>query len=150
VARIGDDIERLTDIPWNSELMRFTWMLHARSKIRDSDLRRRCADLLAADSDHDRAISAATIVLEDRVRERSGAAPSLIGDDLMRWAFEGPTPRIPLAAHPTEQWGALNVYRGIAAFYRNGTAHRVRAEDFDPEEAARIVSWVDHLLGLID
>jgi len=54
-----------------------------------------------------------------------------------------------LAAHPTEQWGALNVYRGIAAFYRNGTAHRVRPDDFDPEEAMRIVLWVDHLLALI-
>jgi uncharacterized protein (TIGR02391 family) len=106
-------------------------------------------DRLAADSDHDRAIAAATTVLEDRVRERSGGA-GLIGDELMKWAFEGPTPRIPLATHPTEQWGALNVYRGIAAFYRNGTAHRVRADDFDPEEAMRIVSWVDHLLGLID
>jgi hypothetical protein len=68
----------------------------------------------------------------------------------MKWAFEGPTPRISLAAHATEQWGALNVYRGIAAFYRNGTHHRVRAEDFDPDEAMRIVSWIDHLLGLID
>jgi site-specific recombinase XerD len=150
VGRVGDDIERLTGIPWNSELMRFTWILHQRSKIRDSDLRRRCADLLAADSDHDRAISAATIVLEDRVRERSGGAAGLIGNDLMTWAFDGPKPRIPLADHPTEQWGALNVYRGMAAFYRNGTAHRVRAEDFDPDEAARIVAWVDHLLGLID
>jgi integrase len=149
VNQIGDDIERLTDIPWNSELMRFTWMQHARSKIRDSDLRRRCADLLAADSDHDRAISAATTVLEDRVRERSGGA-GRIGDDHMKWAFEGPTPRIPLAAHPTEQWGAFNVYRGMAAFYRNGTAHRVRPEDFDSDEAMRIVLWVDHLLGLID
>ena len=64
--------------------------------------------------------------------------------------LRGPIPRIQLAAHPTEQWGALNVYRGMAAFYRNGTAHRVRADDFDPEEAMRIVAWVDHLLGVIE
>jgi uncharacterized protein (TIGR02391 family) len=129
--------------------MAYTWKMHSESKIRDADLRRRCADLLAADSDHDRAISAAATVLEDRVRDRAGGA-GLIGDDLMKWAFEGPTPRLRLAAHPSEQWGASNIYRGIAAFYRNGTAHRVRAEDFDPDEAKRIVAWIDHLLELID
>jgi hypothetical protein len=83
------------------------------------------------------------------VRDRSGGA-GRIGDDLMKWAFERPTPRIALAVHSTEQWGALNVYRGIAAFYRNCTHHRVRAADFDPDEAMCIVSWIDHLLGLID
>jgi uncharacterized protein (TIGR02391 family) len=149
VGRVAKDVERLTGIPWNSGAMAYTWKVQSNSKIRDAELRRRCADLLGAESDHDRAISAATTVLEDRVRDRSGGAGH-IGDDLMRWAFEGPAPRLRLADHPTEQVGALNLYRGIAAFYRNGTAHRVRAEDFDPDEAMRIVSWIDHLLLLID
>ena len=46
--------------------------------------------------------------------------------------------------------GALGIYRGVYAFYRNGTGHRSRPNDFDPDEAMRVVSWIDHLLGLIE
>ncbi len=57
--------------------------------------------------------------------------------------------KLRLAKSKPEQTGAMQMYRGIYAYYRNGTGHRLR-EDFDPNEALRIVAWVDHLLGLLD
>jgi uncharacterized protein (TIGR02391 family) len=109
--------------------------------------------VLEDDSDHDRAIELATTILEARVRERSGAG-DLDGDELMKWAFlpdkQTGRARLQLAAKVQEQGGAFNVYRGVADLYRNGTHHDVRADDFDSGEARRVVSWIDHLLGLID
>lgn len=153
VNRIGDDIEELTGIPWTPTVMKLTSEVHARSGIADAVLRRRVASLLEDDSDHDRAIELATTILEARVRERSGAG-DLDGDELMKWAFlpdkQTGRARLQLAAKVQEQGGAFNVYRGVADLYRNGTHHDVRADDFDSGEARRVVSWIDHLLGLID
>lgn len=153
VSRIGDDIEELTGIPWTPRVMQLTSETHALSGIVDPVLRRRVASLLEEDSDHDRAIELATTILETRVRERS-AGGTRYGDDLMKWAFVPDQPggpaRLQVAVKPDEQAGAFNVYRGVAKWYRNGTHHDVRADDFDSGEARRIVSWIDHLLGLID
>jgi integrase len=78
VGRVAKDIQRLTGIPWNSGAMAYTWKVHFQSKIRDPELRRRCADLLGAESDHDRAISAATTVLRTEcVTEVAGWAASV-------------------------------------------------------------------------
>lgn len=41
------------------------------------------------------------------------------------------------------------MYRGLWSYYRNTTAHRVR-DDLDRNEVLRVVSWIDHLLWLID
>jgi hypothetical protein len=87
--------------------------------------------------------------LEDRVRARSGARDDQYGTALIEWAFASSAPRLRLAKQVPEQTGAMQLYRGVFAFYRNGTGHRVR-DDFDPNEALRIVSWIDHLLGLIE
>jgi uncharacterized protein Ymh len=67
----------------------------------------------------------------------------------MECAFGGDPPRLRLANHAGEQAGAKEIYRGVTGFYRNGTAHRVR-DDFDADEAGRVVAMVDHLLWLIE
>lgn len=151
VTRIGDEIKELTGIPWTPSVMKATSDMHARSGISDPQLRRRVRTLLEEDSDHDRAIEIATQELETRVRERIGAGRR---EDVMRLAFlpaqAGQRPLIEISADPQEQEGAFNIYRGVAKLYRNGTHHDVRADDFDSDEAKRIVQWIDHLLGLID
>jgi uncharacterized protein (TIGR02391 family) len=145
--RLFDDIFKATGWQGSADLFRATWKQEAQAEVRDSELRRRCVDLLAAERDHDRAVREACLVLEDRVRARSGATPAQIGTALMEWAFS--PGRLTLASHPAEQAGVMQMYRGTIAFYRNGTGHRVR-DDFDPKEAVRIVAWIDHLLGLLD
>jgi uncharacterized protein (TIGR02391 family) len=150
IGRIADDIERLTPsgIQWHSDLMSRTWRFEAAQPIRDPVLRRRCEKFLRAVGDHDQAVREACVVLEDRVRESSGLTAGDLGVGLMEKAFGGNSPRLRLADHPEEQKGAMQMYRSVAAFYRNGTAHRLR-DDFDQNEALRIVSWVDHLLMLL-
>src|SRR5437879_1363976 len=121
--------------------MRHTWKFEETQPIRDPILRRRCEKYLRAVGDHDQAVREACVVLEDRVRKVSKLTADDLGVGLMEKAFGGSSPRLRLADHTEEQKGAMHMYRGVAGFYRNGTAHRLR-DDFDPNEALRIVSWI--------
>jgi uncharacterized protein (TIGR02391 family) len=116
--------------------------------IRDAELRRRCVDLLTAEGEHDRAVREACVVLETRVRAAISAPDDLIGTALMEQAFSPKAPKLRLSTIEAEQLGAMQIYRGVMAYYRNPTGHRVR-DDFEREEALRIVAWIDHLLLLI-
>jgi uncharacterized protein (TIGR02391 family) len=154
VDRIASEIERLTGFHWNTLVMQHTYQVHKQSGIRDAELRRRCASLLAEDGQHDRAVVIATQTLEDRVRKKMGATAR---GPLMRSAFvpdenapPGTPARLQLATVEQEQTGAYNLFRGVADFYRNGTHHRNRPDDFDPDEARRVVQLIDHMLDLIE
>jgi uncharacterized protein (TIGR02391 family) len=149
VGRIADEIKLATEISWTSGLMRHTWKEEAGEVIRDDDLRRRCADLLAAEGDYDRAVREACTVLEDRVRKLVGAPNALIGTRLMDSALWGSSRELRLSDHDGEQEGAWQMYRGLMAFYRNPVGHRLH-DDLDRTEALHVVSWIDHLLWLID
>lgn len=118
------------------------------SLIRDPELRRRCVDLLTAEGDHDRAVLQACIVLETRVRAAIGAPDDVIGTALMERAFSAKSPLLRLSRSEAEQLGALQMYRGVMAYYRNPTGHRLH-DDFDRDDALRIVAWIDHLLVLM-
>lgn len=117
--------------------------------IRDAELRRRCVDLLTADGDHDRAVREACVVLETRVRAAIGASDDVIGTALMEQAFSPKAPKVRVSSSDSEQLGALQMYRGVMAYYRNPAGHRLR-NDLDRDEALRIVAWIDHLLLLMD
>jgi uncharacterized protein (TIGR02391 family) len=151
-APLGNTGARGSDAGWReaAKLKRQLELLQHEpgALIRDAELRRRCADLLTAEGDHDRAVREACVVLESRVRAAIGAPDDLIGTALMEQAFSAKTPKLRLSTVEQEQLGALQMYRGVMAYYRNPTGHRVR-DDFDREEALRIVAWVDHLLLLI-
>lgn len=116
--------------------------------IRDGELRRRCLDLLSAEADYDRAIREACVVLEDRVRTAIAGSRGLLGTTLMEHAFGDGRPLV-LTDMPAEQVGAMQMFRGLVAFYRNPSGHRIR-DDVDRERAIRVVVWIDHLLGLVE
>lgn len=118
------------------------------SLIADPDLRRRCQDLLTADGDYDRAVREACVVLEDRVRTVAGADRSLTGTALMETVFSARRPVLRLATHEGEQRGAMELYRGVMAFFRNPTGHAL-ADAHTREHALRIVVAVDLLLTLV-
>jgi uncharacterized protein (TIGR02391 family) len=149
VGRISAHINQATGMSWTSGLMRHTWKEEAEEPIRDDDLRRRCADLLAADGDYDRAVREACTVLEDRVRKLTKAPNALIGTRLMESTFWGKDIKFRLSDHDGEQEGVLQMYRGLMAFYRNPVGHRLH-DDLDRQEALHVVAWIDHLLWLID
>jgi integrase len=149
LARVAEEIERVTGAKWSSESMRETWGERANAPIRDEELRDRCLLLITAEGNHDLALPAAFQVLESRIRAASRAGSREFGAGLMRWAFDGDPARLALTDDKKAQTGALEMYRGLWAYYRNPTAHRVR-DDLDRNEVLRVVSWIDHLLWLID
>jgi len=149
IRRIALDIKEATGIAWTSSLMRHTWKEAADELIRDEELRRRCGDLLAAEGDHDRAVREACTVLEDRVRGLISAPNTLVGTRLMDSAMWGNSLNLRLSDHDGEQEGAWQMYRGLMAYYRNPVGHRLR-DDLDRNEVLHVVSWIDHLLWLIE
>lgn len=122
-------------------------------EIADEELRRRCLDLLGAEGDYDRAIDQACRVLETRVRGSIGNRKDrngneLIGTALMQEAFRPDQAILRLSADANEQRGAMELYRGIIAFFRNSAGHRV-IDTYTRDDARRFVGFVDLLLGMV-
>lgn len=116
--------------------------------IADTELRQRCEDLLSAGQHYDRVIREACVILEDRVRSAIGADPTLVGTALMEQAFSPKRPVLKLSDVEQEQLGAMQLYRGVMAFYRNAAGHHL-IETYTQEEALRFVASVDLLLSMI-
>jgi uncharacterized protein (TIGR02391 family) len=120
---------------------------NAASFVQDPVLRARCAVLLADDAHFDRAIREAAVVLEARVREAIGGG-SATGVPLMELAFSPEAPRLRLSTDKKEQLGAMQLYRGTMAFFRNPVGHQLNPA-FTRDDAARFVAMVDLLLALL-
>jgi uncharacterized protein (TIGR02391 family) len=118
------------------------------SLIVDDELRRRCEDLLAADSHYDRVVREACVILENRVRRATEAEKSLVGTSLMHQAFSPKGGTLRLSEVDSEQTGAMNVYSGVMAFFRNAAGHNV-LDSYTQEDALRFVAFVDLLLGMV-
>jgi len=117
------------------------------SLISDDELRGRCEDLLAADAHHDRVIREACVILEDRVRKAIGAGKDVVGVSLMQRAF-GQNGPLQLSEHEQEQIGAMQIYRGVMALFRNAAGHNL-IETYTQEDALRFVVFVDLLLAMV-
>ena len=118
------------------------------SLVADDELRRRCEDLLVADAHYDRVIREACVILENRVRTAIGADKSVIGTALMEQAFSPKKGPLRLSDHDQEQLGAMQIYRGIMAFFRNAAGHSL-IDNYGQEDALRFVILVDLLLKTI-
>lgn len=64
------------------------------------------------------------MILEDRVRKAIGEGKSLVGTSLMERAF-GKNEPLRLSDENQEQIEAVQVYRGVMAFFRNAAGHNV-------------------------
>jgi uncharacterized protein (TIGR02391 family) len=114
----------------------------------DDQLRQRCLDLLGAEGEYDRVISIACTILEDRVRAAIGAPNQLVGVHLMQQAFSVNAPQLRLSNEPPEQQGAMEMYKGTIAFFRNSTGHRI-VPTYTREDAIHFLMWVDLLLKIV-
>lgn len=114
-------------------------------QIVNEELRRRCSDLLAADAHFDRAIRESCVVLEDRLRKTIAADATLTAVPLVERAFGTGGP-LRLSDIAQQQVGAMQVYRGMMAFFRNSAGHHL-ADHYTREDALRFVLWFDQLLG---
>lgn len=114
----------------------------------DDDLRKRCSDLLAANDHFDRAISQATVVLEDRLRKMTGSPKDLVGVPLVNRTINGDPTRSKLIYSdvPGEQQGFADLVRGTVAIFRN-QAHHHLDPSVSRQRAWTICLLVDELLA---
>ncbi len=118
------------------------------SLIADDELRGRCEDLLAADAHHDRVVREACVILEDRIRKTIGAGKDVVGTSLMERAFSPNSGLLRLSEEDQEQVGAMHIYRGVIAFFRNAAGHNI-IETYSQEDALRFVVFTDLLLAMV-
>lgn len=121
----------------------------------DEELKERCADLLTRPKHHDRAINQATLVLEERIRNKSGVpkkynGKKLGGVDLVNRVIKSnPAETIlKLSDDADEQEGFANLFRGTFLAFRNQTHHHIT--DPGKEEALKVCAFVNVLLETID
>lgn len=119
------------------------------SLIRDEELRRRCEDLLAAGAHYDRVVREACVILENRVRVAIGADKDVVGTTLMERAFSAKSGPLQLSRLDQEQVGAMQLYRGVMAFFRNDAGHHL-IDTYSQEDALRLVAWIDLLLAMVE
>lgn len=119
--------------------------------IHDKELQERCGDLILGSGPFDRVINQATLVLEDRLRNRAGLDRTHFGPGLVSAAVKGDPAEslIVFSTVKAEQEGYANILRGLMQALRNETHHTV-ADNFSREDALSICGFIDRILRLID
>lgn len=119
--------------------------------IHDRELQDRCADLIIGKGPFDRVINQATLVLEDRLRNRAGLDRSQYGAGLVNAVVKSdPSDSvIVFSTVRAEQEGYANILRGLMQALRNETHHTV-GDSFSREDALSICGFIDRILRLID
>jgi uncharacterized protein (TIGR02391 family) len=118
--------------------------------IKDDELRDRCADILTAVSHFDRVINQATLVLEDRIRTKSGVT-GLAGVALVNKAITSDHTKTVLRLSPETDVheGLSHIFRGLFLAYRNPTHHHVISH-ISREDALKVCGYIDHLLDILN
>lgn len=116
--------------------------------IRDAELKDRAAGLLVGDKNYDTAVREATVILEDRVRKKSGVS-GVSGVELMTAAFKEDTGALIVSDDSSEQRGVHMTFRGIIGWVRNSFHHHV-IDATAQGDAMRIIAFIDWLLEEVD
>jgi uncharacterized protein (TIGR02391 family) len=87
--------------------------------------------------------------VEIRVRELSGASPSLVGVKLMRDAFRDGGRLSNIDLDPGERVGLMELFAGAIGTFKNPPSHR-QVDYADPTEASEVILLADLLMRLLD
>lgn len=119
--------------------------------LEDEELRKRCADILLGRDSFDRAVSQATMVLEDRIRRKAKDASNLTGTQLVNTYVKAKPEesKIVFSSDPDEQDGFSNVLRGMMLAFRN-TTHHSPSDIWTREDAYKVCAFVDYLLKRLE
>jgi uncharacterized protein (TIGR02391 family) len=120
--------------------------------LEDDELKERCRDLLLANKNFDRAVNQATLVLEDRIRDKATPPTKLVGENLVNFAFKEDVAKTVLkvkSGDPDDQRGCTQILRGVVPYLRNKTHHHI-VKDFSREDALRVCGFIDVLLRVVD
>jgi uncharacterized protein (TIGR02391 family) len=100
--------------------------------------------------DYDVAVFQAMKAIEVYVREASGLSASLVGDKLMRAAFDPEKgPLTDFSATESERGGLAHLFAGAMGYLRNSHGHRDVPLD-SPAEAMEVVMFASYLLRVVD
>jgi hypothetical protein len=120
--------------------------------IEDQELRSRCQDILMASANFDRPIREATVVLEERIRNKGEPTAKLGGENLVNFAFNEELSKTVLRVASNDsgdQRGFTQILRGLVPTFRNRTHHHI-SNTFSREEAMRVCGFIDVLLRVVD
>jgi hypothetical protein len=121
------------------------------SLIQDQVLKSRCADLLLLDGHFDRVISQATLVLEERIREKFPELTADFGLSLVGKAMN-PDPaksKAKFSNNPSEHEGYVSIFRGLVGAFRNPSHHRF-LENVSRVQALQICAFIDNMLAALE
>jgi len=120
------------------------------NSISDEELKSRCSDILSAPGNFDRVINQATLVLEERIRKRSGL-DSYSGVELVNKALNSELSKsvLQVSDDPDVHEGIAHICRGIVLAFRNPTHHRI-ITDITREDALKVCAFIDKLLQIVD
>jgi uncharacterized protein (TIGR02391 family) len=100
--------------------------------------------------DLDQAVFISFKAVEEAVRKAGGYAPTDIGTDLMRKAFDPEKGPLTNFSHPTAERESLShLFAGAIGSYKNPHSHRT-INLTDPREAQEQVMLASHLLGIVE
>lgn len=118
--------------------------------IQDQVLKERCLDILSAKNHFDRVVNQATLVLEDRIRERS-RVEGLEGVNLVNKALNSKLEKsiLKVSDDPSIHEGICHICRGIMLAFRNPTHHKI-IEGYTRADALKVCAFIDNLLCLIE
>ena len=85
--------------------------------------------------------------LEDRVRKAIGAGKNVIVTSLIEQALGPKSGLLRVREEDQEQLGAMQIYRGVIAFFRNAAGHNL-IDCYTQEDAPRFVVFVGLLLTM--
>lgn len=121
------------------------------NSIQDEQLKARCADLLSAPGNFDRVINQATLVLEDRIRTKSGSTSGAVGAPLVNEVVKADPSKskLKISDDKNEQEGYASILRGVVGAYRNPTHHQL-LDHITREEALKVCAFIDGLLKIVD
>lgn len=119
--------------------------------IKNEELKKRCSDLLSSPGPFDRAISQATLVLEDSIRKKVGDEDKLTGTNLAGKYIKSDPAESPvvISTDNSEQEGFSNMVKGVMLVFRNETHHQI-SDNFTREEALQVCGFIDNLISIID
>ena len=130
---------------------RAQWRLAVEYMIQDNVLLDRTISNLMARRHFDIPINQATLILEERIRQKAKPPKRMVGEELVGFAFNPEIPQtvLKISDDPDDQRGFTFILRGMVSAFRNKTHHHL-IDSFTREEALRVCGFVDVLLGVVD
>ncbi|OYR66494.1 TIGR02391 family protein [Halorubrum ezzemoulense] len=114
----------------------------------DSELEARCLPQFRLGL-YQEAVTSATTVLEDRIRNEGGFDEGDHGQSLMAQAFDEDDGPLQLGVVDTEKQGFRFIYQGTSMAIRNPPHHRL-LDDMDQAQARDILGFINLLLTFIE